>query len=47
MTRSKRYVFIAVVVLMVLAFAFALLASYAQYGSYRVRGILDYEGHAE
>ncbi len=45
--RPHYLVFIAVTVLTVLAVAFVVVASYAQYGSYRVRGILDYEGRAE
>ena len=45
MSRRKRYVFIAVVVLTVLVSAFVLLASYVKNGSYQA--ILDYEGRAE
>jgi type II secretory pathway component PulM len=45
MSRRKRYVFIAIGVLTVLAFAFVVLASYVKNGS--SRGILEYEGRAE
>jgi hypothetical protein len=45
MSRRKRYVFIAVAVLTVLACAFVLVASYVKNGSYQA--ILDYEGRAE
>ena len=45
MSRRKRYMFIAFVVLTVLAFAFVLVASYVKNGSYQAT--LDYEGRAE
>ena len=45
MSRRKRYVFIAIAVLTVLAFAFVVLASYVKNGS--SQAILDYEGRAE